>query len=37
MPSHDYENDAQNLADKVGNKVNEFAGKAQQQCGDAVD
>lgn len=30
MSSQDYENDAQNLADKVGNKVNEFAGEAQQ-------
>ena len=37
MSSQDYENDAQNLADKVGNKVNEFAGEAQQQFGDAVD
>ncbi|MDU4312158.1 MAG: CsbD family protein [Klebsiella michiganensis] len=31
MSSQDYENDAQNLADKVGNKVNEFA-----QASDAV-
>ncbi|EJA2381965.1 YqjD family protein [Klebsiella oxytoca] len=37
MSSQEYENDAQNLADKVGNKVNEFAGEAQQQFGDAVD
>lgn len=37
MSSQDYENDAQNLADKVGNKVNEFTGEAQQQFGDAVD
>lgn len=37
MSSQDYENDAQNLADKVGNKVNEFAGEAQQQFGDAAD
>ncbi|VUS80149.1 DUF883 family protein [Klebsiella huaxiensis] len=37
MPSQDYENDAQNLADKVGNKVNEIAGEAQQQFGDEVD
>jgi hypothetical protein len=27
MSSQEYENDAQNLADKVSNKVNEFAGK----------
>ena len=37
MSSQEYENDAQNLADKVSNKVNEFAGEAQQQFGDAVD
>ena len=37
MSSQYYENDAQNLSDKVGNKVNEFAGEAQQQFGDAVD
>lgn len=37
MSSHDYENDAQHLADSVGNKVSEFAGEAQQQFGNAVD
>ncbi|MEN0614942.1 DUF883 family protein [Klebsiella indica] len=37
MSSQDYENDAQDLVDKVDNKVNEFAGEAQQQFGHVVD
>ena len=35
--STEYEKDAQRLADKAGNKLDQFAGEAQETFGDAVD
>ncbi|MBL5964998.1 DUF883 family protein [Lelliottia amnigena] len=37
MSSHDFENEADRLANKAFNKVDELAGEAQSQFGAAVD
>ncbi|MDX5627341.1 MULTISPECIES: CsbD family protein [unclassified Brenneria] len=37
MPTQNFDNEAENIVDKVTNKADEAAGAAQEAFGDAVD